>query len=109
MDNFSAIQQVPDWNTNLMAAHDGLHLSESGSRGSLRNSPRGGGSRTFRAGPAGRVFGLLACLSDSKPHFFGCFEVLSEVTLDAKGWCVMQYHRPKEADGTIVALSFVEK
>jgi lysophospholipase L1-like esterase len=32
VDNFSAIQQVPGWNTTLMAANDGLHLSESGSQ-----------------------------------------------------------------------------
>ncbi|MCC6123694.1 MAG: PEP-CTERM sorting domain-containing protein [Pirellulales bacterium] len=32
VDNFSAIQQVPDWKTSLMAAHDGLHLSERGSQ-----------------------------------------------------------------------------
>jgi lysophospholipase L1-like esterase len=32
LDNFSSIQQIPDWNTSLLAEHDGLHLSERGSQ-----------------------------------------------------------------------------
>lgn len=31
LDNFTEIQQVPDWKTTLMAPHDGLHLSPQGS------------------------------------------------------------------------------
>jgi alpha-galactosidase len=38
-----------------------------------------------------------------RKYYFGNFYSLSDVTLDVKGWCIMQYHRPKEADGMIVA------
>lgn len=30
-------------------------------------------------------------------------ELLTEVTISAKDWCVMQYHRPSEQDGMIIA------
>jgi alpha-galactosidase len=38
-----------------------------------------------------------------RKYYFGDFYMLSDVTLDEKGWCVMQYHRAKEGDGMIVA------
>ena len=34
---------------------------------------------------------------------FGNFYPLIEVTTNAKDWCVIQYHRPAEQDGMIIA------
>ena len=36
-------------------------------------------------------------------YYFGNFYPLSDITTSAKDWCVMQYHRPAEQDGMIVA------
>ena len=38
-----------------------------------------------------------------RKYYFGNFHPLSDVTLSAKDWCVLQYHRPAEEDGIIVA------
>jgi alpha-galactosidase len=38
-----------------------------------------------------------------RKYYFGNFYPLSDVTLNSKDWCVMQYHRPVEADGMVVA------
>jgi alpha-galactosidase len=38
-----------------------------------------------------------------RKYYFGNFYPLSDVTLNPKDWCVMQYHRPAEADGMVVA------
>jgi alpha-galactosidase len=38
-----------------------------------------------------------------RKYYFGNFYPLSDVTLNPKEWCVMQYYRPAEADGMVVA------
>jgi len=38
-----------------------------------------------------------------RKYYFGNFYLLSEVTTNAKDWCVIQYHRPAEPDGMIIA------
>jgi alpha-galactosidase len=38
-----------------------------------------------------------------RKYYFGNFYALSEVTADPKDWCVLQYHRPEEHDGMVVA------
>jgi len=38
-----------------------------------------------------------------RKYYFGNFYPLSEITTSAKDWCVMQYHRPTEQDGMIMA------
>ncbi|MCX6560749.1 MAG: alpha-galactosidase [Candidatus Aminicenantes bacterium] len=38
-----------------------------------------------------------------RPYWFGDFYPLSPVTLKATDWCVMQYHRPAEGDGIVIA------
>ncbi|MBI3921981.1 MAG: NPCBM/NEW2 domain-containing protein [Armatimonadetes bacterium] len=38
-----------------------------------------------------------------RKYYFGNFHPLSDVTLSAKDWSVLQYHRPAEEDGIIVA------
>jgi alpha-galactosidase len=38
-----------------------------------------------------------------RPYYFGNFYPLSDVTLNPKDWCVLQYHRPEEQDGLVVA------
>jgi alpha-galactosidase len=38
-----------------------------------------------------------------RKYYFGNFYTLGDVTLNAQDWCVMQYHRSKEADGMVVA------
>jgi len=38
-----------------------------------------------------------------RKYYFGNFYPLSEITTSAKYWCVMQYHRPAEQDGMIIA------
>jgi alpha-galactosidase len=38
-----------------------------------------------------------------RKYWFGDFYPLSEVTLSPTDWCVMQYHRPAEQDGMVVA------
>jgi alpha-galactosidase len=38
-----------------------------------------------------------------RKYYFGNFYPLNEVTSSQEDWCVMQYHRPAEADGVIMA------
>ncbi len=38
-----------------------------------------------------------------RKYYFGDFYVLGNVTLDPKDWCILQYHRPKEEDGMVIA------
>jgi len=38
-----------------------------------------------------------------RKYWFGDFYPLSDITLSESDWCVMQYHRPAEQDGIIVA------
>ena len=38
-----------------------------------------------------------------RKYFSGNFYVLSKVTLEADDWCILQYHRPSEQDGMVVA------
>lgn len=38
-----------------------------------------------------------------RKYWSGDFHVLSDVNLDPAGWCVLQYHRPAEGDGVVVA------
>jgi len=38
-----------------------------------------------------------------RKFYSGNFYVLSEISLDPADWCVMQYHRPEEQDGIILA------
>jgi len=38
-----------------------------------------------------------------RPFFFGDCYPLSEVTMSPKDWCVLQYNRPAERDGLVVA------
>jgi alpha-galactosidase len=38
-----------------------------------------------------------------RKYYFGNFYPLSDVTLNPKDWCVLQYHRPEEQDGLVVA------
>jgi alpha-galactosidase len=38
-----------------------------------------------------------------RKYYFGHFYPLSEVTLNPRDWCVLQYHRPEEQDGMVVA------
>ena len=38
-----------------------------------------------------------------RKYYFGNFYPLSEITTSAKDWCVIQYHRPAEQDGMIIA------
>jgi alpha-galactosidase len=38
-----------------------------------------------------------------RPYFAEDLYVLSEVTTDPRDWCVLQYHRPGEGDGMILA------
>jgi len=38
-----------------------------------------------------------------RPYFFGNYYALGDVTVRAEDWCVLQYDRPKEQDGMVVA------
>jgi alpha-galactosidase len=38
-----------------------------------------------------------------RKYYLGDFYALGPVTTSAKDWCVLQYHRPKEQDGMLVA------
>jgi len=38
-----------------------------------------------------------------RKYYFGNFYPLAEITTNPRDWCVMQYHRPAEQDGMIVA------
>ena len=38
-----------------------------------------------------------------RKYFLGDFYVLSEVNANPRDWCVMQYHRPSEQDGMVMA------
>jgi alpha-galactosidase len=38
-----------------------------------------------------------------RKYWTGDFYPLSEVTTDTRAWCVMQYHRPAEGDGIVLA------
>jgi len=38
-----------------------------------------------------------------RKYFFGDFYTLTEVTTSPKDWCVLQYHRPEEQDGMVLA------
>ena len=38
-----------------------------------------------------------------RKYFFGNFYALSPVTTSPKDWCVLQYHRPSEQDGMLLA------
>ena len=38
-----------------------------------------------------------------RKYYFGDFYPLNEVTTSPEDWCVLQYHRPREEDGMIVA------
>ena len=38
-----------------------------------------------------------------RKYYFGDFYPLLEVTTNPEDWCVMQYHRPQEGDGMVVA------
>jgi alpha-galactosidase len=38
-----------------------------------------------------------------RKYYFGNFYPLSEITTSSKDWCVIQYHRPVEQDGMIIA------
>ena len=38
-----------------------------------------------------------------RPYFFGDLYVLSDVTVRPEDWCVLQYHRPQEQDGLVLA------
>ena len=38
-----------------------------------------------------------------RPYYLGDFYPLSRVTTSPKDWCVLQYHRPNEQDGMVVA------
>jgi alpha-galactosidase len=38
-----------------------------------------------------------------RKYYFGNFYTLNEITTSAKDWCVIQYHRPIEHDGMIIA------
>jgi len=38
-----------------------------------------------------------------RKYWFGNFYPLSDVTTNATDWCVMQYHRPAEREGMVVA------
>ena len=38
-----------------------------------------------------------------RKYFFGDFHDLTEVTTSPKDWCVLQYHRPAEEDGMVLA------
>jgi alpha-galactosidase len=38
-----------------------------------------------------------------RPYFFGNFYALGAVTVRPQDWCVLQYHRPREQDGLLLA------
>jgi len=38
-----------------------------------------------------------------RKYFFGDFYTLTEVTTSPKDWCVLEYHRPAEQDGMVLA------
>jgi alpha-galactosidase len=38
-----------------------------------------------------------------RPYFFGDFYALDPVTVRPQDWCVLQYHRPQEEDGMVMA------
>ena len=38
-----------------------------------------------------------------RKYYSGNFYVLSKITLNPDGWCIMQYHRPDKQDGMVVA------
>ncbi|MCC6442243.1 MAG: hypothetical protein IT210_02180, partial [Armatimonadetes bacterium] len=38
-----------------------------------------------------------------RKYYFGNFYPLSDVTLSPRDWCVLQYHRPAEEDGMVMA------
>jgi alpha-galactosidase len=38
-----------------------------------------------------------------RKYYFGDFYVLTEVTTNPRDWCVLQYHRPEQADGMVLA------
>ncbi len=38
-----------------------------------------------------------------RKYYAGHMYVLSEVTTSAKDWCVLQYHRPEQSDGMVIA------
>ena len=58
--------------------------------------------------PAGYPLELLKqAIAEGKrirKYYRGNFYPLGEVTTSAQDWCVMQYHRPAEADGMVLAL-----
>jgi len=57
--------------------------------------------------PAGYPLNLLKkAIAEGKhirKYYFGNFYPLSEITTSPKDWCVIQYHRPNEQDGMIIA------
>ena len=57
--------------------------------------------------PAGYPRALLAQgIAEGKrlrPYYAGDFYPLSEVTVSPRDWCVLQYHRPEQGDGLVVA------
>jgi len=38
-----------------------------------------------------------------RPYFFGDFYAIGPVTVRPEDWCVLQYHRPREQDGMVMA------
>jgi alpha-galactosidase len=49
---------------------------------------------------------LRAAIAEGKrirKYYFGNLYALTDITTSAKDWCVLQYHRPAEGDGMIVA------
>jgi alpha-galactosidase len=38
-----------------------------------------------------------------RPYFFGDFYTLGSVTTRPDDWCVLQYHRPQQQDGVVLA------
>ena len=49
---------------------------------------------------------LRAAIAEGKrirKYYFGNFYPLNAITVSPEDWCVLQYHRPAEADGMVVA------
>jgi alpha-galactosidase len=49
---------------------------------------------------------LQAAIAEGKrirKYYFGNLYALTDITTNPKDWCVLQYHRPSEGDGMIVA------
>jgi alpha-galactosidase len=53
--------------------------------------------------PRGQLKQAIAEGKRLRKYYFGDFYPLSPVTTSPADWCVMQYHRPREQDGMVVA------